>query len=91
MKAVGFVDRWQTFWGRAVCIKTDCIYLPLGRAVYFFSLCNIVRCYTINFHSQDDDTQLYSSTKPDKSNQPANQLRPCLAHHKIWMTCHLPL
>ncbi len=55
--------------------------LPLG---------NIIRKYGISFHCCADDTQLYISTKPDKTSK-LSKLTECVKNIKDWMTNHFLL
>ncbi len=50
--------------------------LPLG---------DIIRKYGISFHCYADDTQLYISTRPDKTSK-LPKLTECVKNFKDWMT-----
>uniref|UniRef100_A0A8C1MKC2 Reverse transcriptase domain-containing protein n=1 Tax=Cyprinus carpio TaxID=7962 RepID=A0A8C1MKC2_CYPCA len=58
---------------------------PLLFSIYMLPLGNIIRKYWISFHCYADDTQLYTSTRPDETSK-LFKLRECVKNLKDWMT-----
>ncbi len=58
---------------------------PLLFSVYMLPLGNIIRKYGISLHCYADNTQLYISTRPDKTSK-LSKLTECVKNIKDWMT-----
>ena len=63
---------------------------PILFSIYMLPLGNIIRTHSVSFHCSADDTQLYSSIKPEQSNQ-LTKLQTCLKDIKTWMSCNFLL
>ncbi len=63
---------------------------PLLFSLYMLPLGNSIRKYGISFHWNADDTQLYISTRPDKTSK-LSKLTECVKNIKDWMTNHFLL
>ncbi len=58
---------------------------PLLSSIYMLPLGNIIRKYGISFHCYADDTQLYTSTRPDETSK-LSKLTECVKNVKDLMT-----
>ncbi len=58
---------------------------PLLFSLYMLTLGNIIRKYGISLHCYADNTQLYISTRPDKTSK-LSKLTECVKNIKDWMT-----
>ncbi len=58
---------------------------PLLSSIYMLHLDNIIRIYGISFHCYADDTQLYTSTRPDETSK-LFKLKECVKNVKDRMT-----
>lgn len=61
---------------------------PFGFKLYTKQLTNIARKHGIEIHLYADDTQLYTSFKPEESEQALDSLEMCIEEIRIWMGKH---
>ena len=61
---------------------------PFGFKLYTKQLTNIARKHGIEIHLYADDTQLYTSIKPEESEQALDSLEMCIEEICVWMGKH---
>uniref|UniRef100_A0A674PNC8 Reverse transcriptase domain-containing protein n=1 Tax=Takifugu rubripes TaxID=31033 RepID=A0A674PNC8_TAKRU len=71
-------------------VPQDSVLGPILFTLYMLPLGNIIRQHGINFHCYADDTQLYLSIKPEKTDKLVT-LQTCLKDIKSWMSSNFLL